>query len=163
MDCSPPGSSVHGILQARIVEWVAIFSSRGSSQGLNPRLLQVNSLPLVTWEAPCLANPVDRGAWRAIVHGAAKEWDMTKRLKTQHTMGTYLQHRLPGWFGSVVKNSPASTEGTGNVGLIPKLGRFCWRRKWQLALVFLPRESYGQRSLVLESVQRITKSQTQLG
>ena len=31
MDCSPPGSSVHGILQARIVEWVAISSSRGSS------------------------------------------------------------------------------------------------------------------------------------
>ena len=27
-DCSPPGSSVHGILQARILEWVAISSSR---------------------------------------------------------------------------------------------------------------------------------------
>ena len=32
MDCSPPGSSAHGILQARILEWVAISSSRGSSQ-----------------------------------------------------------------------------------------------------------------------------------
>jgi len=31
MDCSPPGSSVHGILQTRILEWVAISSSRGSS------------------------------------------------------------------------------------------------------------------------------------
>ena len=31
MDCSPPDSSVHGILQARIPEWVAIPSSRGSS------------------------------------------------------------------------------------------------------------------------------------
>ena len=31
MDCSPPGSSVHGILQARILEWVAIPFSRGSS------------------------------------------------------------------------------------------------------------------------------------
>ena len=31
-DCSSPGSSVHGILQARILEWVAIFFSRGSSQ-----------------------------------------------------------------------------------------------------------------------------------
>ena len=31
MDCSPPGSSVHGILQASIVDWVAISSSRGSS------------------------------------------------------------------------------------------------------------------------------------
>ena len=30
--CSPPGSSVHGILQARILEWVAISFSRGSSQ-----------------------------------------------------------------------------------------------------------------------------------
>ena len=32
MGCSPPGSSVHGIFQARILEWVAIFSSRESSQ-----------------------------------------------------------------------------------------------------------------------------------
>ena len=32
MDCSPPGSSVHGISQARILEWVAISYSRGSSQ-----------------------------------------------------------------------------------------------------------------------------------
>ena len=31
MDCSPPGSSVHGVLQARILECVAISSSRGSS------------------------------------------------------------------------------------------------------------------------------------
>ena len=31
MDCSPPGSSVHGILQARILEWVAIYFFRGSS------------------------------------------------------------------------------------------------------------------------------------
>ena len=30
MDCSPPGSSIHGILQARILEWVAIPFSRGS-------------------------------------------------------------------------------------------------------------------------------------
>ena len=32
MDCSPPSFSVHGILQARILEWVAVPSSRGSSQ-----------------------------------------------------------------------------------------------------------------------------------
>jgi len=30
MDCSPPGSSFHGILQARILEWVAVLSSRDS-------------------------------------------------------------------------------------------------------------------------------------
>ena len=32
MDCSPPGSSVYGILQTRILEWVAIPFSRGSSR-----------------------------------------------------------------------------------------------------------------------------------
>ena len=32
MDCSPPGPSVLGILQARTLEWVAIVFSRGSSQ-----------------------------------------------------------------------------------------------------------------------------------
>ena len=32
VDCSPPGSSVHGVLQARILEWVAISFSRGSSR-----------------------------------------------------------------------------------------------------------------------------------
>ena len=32
MDYNPPGSSVHGILQARMLEWVAISFSRGSSQ-----------------------------------------------------------------------------------------------------------------------------------
>ena len=32
MDYSPPGSSIHGILQARTLEWVAVPSSRGSSQ-----------------------------------------------------------------------------------------------------------------------------------
>ena len=49
MDCSLPGSSVHGILQVRILECVAISSSRGSSQprGSNLGLLhwQADSLP----------------------------------------------------------------------------------------------------------------------
>ena len=37
MDYSPPGSSIHGILQARILEWVAISYSRGSfDPGIEP-------------------------------------------------------------------------------------------------------------------------------
>ena len=41
MDCSPPGSSVHGILQARLLEWVAIFLLQGIflTPGLNLGLL----------------------------------------------------------------------------------------------------------------------------
>ena len=48
MDCSQPGSSVHGISQARILEWVAFPFSRGSSQpGIEPGspALQADSLP----------------------------------------------------------------------------------------------------------------------
>ena len=51
MDCSLPGSSVRGILQARILEWVAISSSRGSSQ---PRDQTCNSLGLLLWQADSL-------------------------------------------------------------------------------------------------------------
>ena len=55
MDCSPPASSVHGILQTRILEWVAMTSSRGSSQPRGRTCVscflcllhwQVDSLPL---------------------------------------------------------------------------------------------------------------------
>ena len=42
MDCSPPGSSVHGILQERILEWVAISSSRDRTRS---PALQADSLP----------------------------------------------------------------------------------------------------------------------
>ena len=43
-DCSLPDSSVHEILQARILEWVAIPFSRGSSQPRSPAL-QADTLP----------------------------------------------------------------------------------------------------------------------
>ena len=46
MDCSLPGSSVHGILQARILEWVAISFLQGIflTQGLNPGLLHCRQI-----------------------------------------------------------------------------------------------------------------------
>ena len=59
MDYSPPGSSVHGILQVRIVEWVSLFQGNFPTQGLNLCLLcllswQAGSLPLVPPEKPIL-------------------------------------------------------------------------------------------------------------
>ena len=48
VDCSPPGSSVHGILQAKILEWVAMpFSRALPDSGTEPRspALQAESLP----------------------------------------------------------------------------------------------------------------------
>ena len=43
MDCSPPGSSVHGTLQARTLEWVAMPSSRGSSRPRDRTCISCNS------------------------------------------------------------------------------------------------------------------------
>ena len=52
MDCSLPGSSVHGILQARILEWVAIPSSRGSSQPKDPTQVSCLAGRFFTTESP---------------------------------------------------------------------------------------------------------------
>ena len=59
-DCSPRGSSVHGLLQARILEWVATSFSRGSSSRTEPKCLMTPALAgrLVTIggnrEVPCI-------------------------------------------------------------------------------------------------------------
>ena len=60
MDYSPPGFSVHGIFQARMLEWVAISSSRGDlpNPGTEPESLSSPALAgafftsSATWEAP---------------------------------------------------------------------------------------------------------------
>ena len=58
MDCYPPGSSVNGILQVRVLEWVAMPFSRGSSW--NKEWTHVSSIAgrfftnWATWEAPNL-------------------------------------------------------------------------------------------------------------
>ena len=58
VDCSPPGSSVRGVLPARILEWVAMISSRGSSQPRDWTCITCVSCTVVrffthwaTWEA----------------------------------------------------------------------------------------------------------------
>ena len=60
MDCSPPGSSVHRILQARILEWVATPFSRGSSQcrdQTQSHALQADSLPSEPSGKPLIQRP----------------------------------------------------------------------------------------------------------
>ena len=53
MGCSPPGSSVHGILQARTLVWVAMPSPQGIflTRGLNPALADGFFTTSTTWEA----------------------------------------------------------------------------------------------------------------
>ena len=56
MDCSLLGSSIHGILQARILEWVAVPSSRGifPTKGLNPGLLHCRQ---ILYHLSCQGSP----------------------------------------------------------------------------------------------------------
>ena len=53
MDCSPSGSSVHGLSQARILEWVAVFPSRRFSQPRDRTCIDRQILyHWAMWEAP---------------------------------------------------------------------------------------------------------------
>ena len=62
MDCSPPGSSVHGILQANILEWTDMpFSGDLPNPGIEPASLASPALAGgsssgVTWEAPYIIS-----------------------------------------------------------------------------------------------------------
>ena len=96
MDCSPPGSSVHGISQARILEWVAMPSSRGifPTQGSNPHLLhlphwQADSLPLAPPRKP--------------------QCTLESALKSQASGGQRIKtHLPPGFFLPRFSSKPAS-------------------------------------------------------
>ena len=70
MDCSPPGSSAHGILQARVLEWVAIDFSNA---------MKVKSESEVTQLCLTLSHPMDCSLPGFSVHGIFQarvlEWD----------------------------------------------------------------------------------------
>ena len=113
MDCSPPGSPVPGILQARILEWVAMPSSRRSflprDQSYvfyvfcigrwalylcylgSPKLFTVfhcYSLEkeMATHSSSCLESLRDGGAWWATIYGVAQSWTRLKRLSSSSSM-----------------------------------------------------------------------------
>ena len=116
MDCSPPGSSVHGILQARILEWVAMPSSRGSSQpGIeltSPEslALKADSLPrILEWVAISFSRGSSRSrdqthvsrvsciASRFFTHGAIGEAHQKVLAKT--TFSIFSEEYFP-WASS---------------------------------------------------------------
>ena len=119
MDCRLPGSSVHGIFQARILEWVAISFSRRSSQG--------------DWtQVSCIAGGFftvcDTSIHNYCVHL------LYMCIIKDHSTG------FPG--GWLVKNPPVSA---GDTGSIPGLGRSWGATKpvlpHLLSLCFRARES----------------------
>ena len=120
-DCSPPGSSVHGILQARILEWVAIpFSRDLPNPGVKPGLLHYRRI---------LDHLNHLGS-----HGLV----FTRAFP-------FLSSGFPGGAGG---KAPAhQCRRCESHGFYPWIREIPWRRAWQSAPVFLPGESHGQKSL----------------
>ena len=86
-DYSPPGSSVHGILQARILEWVAVPLSRGSSQ------------PRDRTKSPALQAVFTSWATRE----ARESWIATcKSVKSEHSLIQYTKIKWK-WFRDLNK------------------------------------------------------------
>ena len=74
MDCSPPGSSVHGIPRARVLEWVAVSFSRGSSQ---PRdWSQVSSVSCIDRQVPTTSTTCAMGTCKGW-----EEWALGSQRK----------------------------------------------------------------------------------
>ena len=61
MDCRPPGCSIHGIFQARILQWVATSSSRGSPQPRDKRWCPASQADSLPSESPGM--PTMRKTW----------------------------------------------------------------------------------------------------
>ena len=95
MDCSLPGCSVHGILQARILEWVAMPSSRGSSWPGDRKCFSCGSYiagrfftSWVTREAPTIDKVRD------VSLGCAR-WSMERRKTTlEYVCIIYISHYI---------------------------------------------------------------------
>ena len=119
MDCSPPGSSVHGIFQARVLEWGAITFSRNSINGVS--LSKPNNAGSTLMEVKwILLFPPQLQTWYSWLT-SGQYLMLSSHLIGKHK-NTYLKNLggrgCPG--GSVVKNPPGST---GDKGSIPGPGR----------------------------------------
>ena len=108
MDCSLPGSSVHGIPQARILEWVAISFSWGASR---PRDQTCVPLCVLHWQAGYLPR-TPPGKLTSIVVEVSQSCP-TLRHPLDHTVHGILQARIlesvafPFSWGSSQPRSPA--------------------------------------------------------
>ena len=91
-----------------------------------------------SFQYSCLENPMDRGAWRATVHGVTKSQTWLKRLSMHVTADLKCKDAQEKWL-------------EGNISTCKqKLSSSVWSVwKWMATTpVFLPGESHGQRSLV---------------
>ena len=118
VDCSPPRSSVHGIFQARVLEWVVISFSRGSSW---PRdRTQVSSIVSKMLyhlshqgsPRPTDSKDGDAVAWTAEVESSSplmmfsakfcKSYELVERNRMHRPLYTYLQTHIHIWMNKFI-------------------------------------------------------------
>ena len=82
MVCSPTGFSVHGISQARILEWVAMPFSRGSSQPRDQTwgLLHCRQILYHLSHQGSLLNPIDITTWKFSISSSFISYNLTSLL-----------------------------------------------------------------------------------
>ena len=106
MDCSLPGFSVHGISQARILEWVAIFFSRGSSQHKDEThvswigrwiLYQRNKCDTY-WNMPRVVPDTSvQNGWVLVVHSCSTLYDPMYWSQPGYSVHGISQARILEW------------------------------------------------------------------
>ena len=120
VDCSPPGFSVHGILQARILEWVATPSSRGSSWPRNQT--QVSCIAgrfFTVWANREAQGKVKTmGCWLQKARlRTLNRWDQGSRFRNEciccvvQLWGTPQVGRCPICYGHQWRNNSRKNEG----------------------------------------------------
>ena len=120
MDSNPPDSSVYGLLQVRILEWVAIPFSRGSSLLRDWTQVSCFAGELFTiWATRNAPSLLRLSAPKTMVFTWSR--GLYKGLCVIYLVSSMEQIGLPG--GTVVENLPANAGDTGYVGSIPQSGR----------------------------------------
>ena len=136
---SPRGSSVLGTFPERILEWVAIASSWGSSQ-------------LRDWTHCSLHFPHYRAYSLLLSH-------LGNPRQSMH-IGNWFRIGFPD--GASAKEHTCQCRRCQIFGLDPWVGEISWRWSWQPTPIFLPGESHGQKSLACYSPWGHTESDTLL-
>ena len=138
MGCSPPGTSVHGISQARILEQAAISYSMGPSQ-LGSKL---SILHLLHWQADSFTTSA---TWECgCVYICIRTYIHTQHTHTYTRTNRKSIYGLPG--GASGKEPTCQCRRHKRCRFDPWVGKIPWRKAWQPTPVFLPGESHGQRN-----------------
>ena len=162
VDCSLPGSSIRGIFQARLLDWVAISFSNKEEEELTPSTSHPRQL---------MSNSFYR--WRAGATGRNSAVSSDNHLETGHHWSDqcyldccqYSESSGPGyicfhflgqfselcellsWFPRRLSGKESACQ-IRRRDFAPSVGKIPERREWQLTAVFLPGESHGRRNLV---------------